>query len=67
MNLVTNLKDKDGGDEEIMTSFVTVEVVNNGWILKVMDEDDEEYISVYSFDQKDDLIRELAVALGAKE
>ena len=65
MNLVTNLKDKDGGDEETITTYATIEVVANGWILKVTDENEEEYTEVYTFDKSKDLLDAIQIALGA--
>lgn len=56
--------DGGGGDEECLTISVSIRAVDNGWILTVLTEEDEEYTQVYQTNQGRELIKELAEALG---
>ena len=67
MQSVTNLKFKDGEEEEgvFVASSISIEAVSNGWILKVSDEDEEETTEVYSFEQAPEMLTAIKEALGA--
>ena len=63
------LKDGDGEDEETLTSSIGIELVTNGFIVRAMLDDGEEWTHVYPMDGKGDvgpqgMINDLIMALG---
>lgn len=56
--------EKDGDDTEFSAINLEVETVDNGWILKVTDEDDTEYTEVFRFDDAPHLMEAIKEALG---
>ena len=64
------LKDGDGDDgEETFTSSIGIELVHNGFIVRAMLDDGEEWTHVYPMDGKGDIgpqgmINDLIMALG---
>lgn len=68
MTNVTNLKIKDKDGDDIMNApaaSVHVETVSNGWILKIVEEDGEEYTEVYSVHAASEMLDAIKSALGA--
>ena len=65
MKAVTNLmtKDKDGDDDVFSASNLEVETVSNGWILRVVDEEETEYTEVFQFHEADKLLGAIQTAL----
>jgi len=65
MKAVTNLmtKDKDGEDDVFSASNLEIETVSNGWILRVVDEEETEYTEVFQFHEADKLLGAIQTAL----
>lgn len=57
----TKEKDYEGPEDCVS---LEVEVVSNGWILRSLDADDTEYVSVYTHKEGKDLITAITEALG---
>lgn len=57
-------EEKDGDDEETFTEGLSVEVVDNGWIVRANDSEGEEWTQVYQTSQGKDMLDALATALG---
>ena len=67
MNIVTNLKEKDGDgddDEGVYTENISVDIVDNGWIVRIATVEGEEITSVYQIEQGSDMLKVLAEVLG---
>lgn len=64
------LKDGDGDEpEDTLTSSISIEIVQNGFIVRAMLDDGEEWVHVYPYDGKSDIgpqgmINDLIMALG---
>lgn len=64
------LKDGDGDEpEDTLTTTISIEVVQNGFIVRAMLDDGEEWVHVYPYDGKKDLgpaamLNDLRHALG---
>ena len=69
MNNLTNIKFKDGDEDEaddIYTSRIVIDVAENGWLVSVEDEEGEEIRHVYQFDSKEEMLKLLQESLGAE-
>lgn len=68
MSNLTNIKFKDGdedGSETEAAENISIETVANGWIVKVVDGEGDEYTEVYNFESSSNLITAIKEALGA--
>lgn len=66
MSKITNLKfkEKDGDDNEVYVSYVSIQVVENGYIITVTDADDEDTSYVVPYKDKDGVIKLIKSSLG---
>ena len=66
MSKITNLKfkEKDGDDNEMYINYVSIQVVENGYIITVTDADDEDTSYVVPYKDKDDVIKLIKSSLG---
>lgn len=68
MSTVTSLdfKEKDTDDNEpTLTSELRIEVVENGWLVTITNEDEEEVQHVFEFPNGAQMIAHITEALGA--
>jgi len=64
MSNITNLKYKDGEDEDILIENIKIETVSNGYVIRFTYDDEEEVVEVYSRKDGKDMMKSISEALG---